>query len=96
MTIYWLIYISGNTKENSENDDTNDDSTKADNEKDSKQENEDSSNSNSNSKQDKSIDETDSGQQEKSPDDIKEIGGPAGPEPTRYGDWEKGGRCYDF
>ena len=25
-----------------------------------------------------------------------EIGGPRGPEPTRYGDWEKGGRCYDF
>lgn len=26
----------------------------------------------------------------------KEIGGPAGPEPTRYGDWEKAGRCIDF
>ncbi len=26
----------------------------------------------------------------------KEIGGPRGPEPTRYGDWEKGGRCIDF
>lgn len=25
-----------------------------------------------------------------------EIGGPKGPEPTRYGDWEKNGRCYDF
>jgi hypothetical protein len=25
-----------------------------------------------------------------------EIGGPKGPEPTRYGDWEKGGRCVDF
>ena len=25
-----------------------------------------------------------------------EIGGPAGPEPTRYGDWEVGGRCSDF
>jgi len=25
-----------------------------------------------------------------------EIGGPAGPEPTRYGDWERGGRCIDF
>eukprot|EP00850_Spirogloea_muscicola_P020560 SM000220S07039 [mRNA] locus=s220:68484:69107:+ [translate_table: standard] len=25
-----------------------------------------------------------------------EVGGPQGPEPTRYGDWEKGGRCYDF
>ncbi|NIN58515.1 MAG: DUF1674 domain-containing protein [Xanthomonadales bacterium] len=27
---------------------------------------------------------------------IREIGGPQGPEPTRYGDWEKGGRCSDF
>jgi hypothetical protein len=26
----------------------------------------------------------------------KEIGGPKGPEPTRYGDWEVGGRCTDF
>ena len=26
----------------------------------------------------------------------KEIGGPTGPEPTRYGDWEKKGICYDF
>ncbi|CAI9771988.1 unnamed protein product [Fraxinus pennsylvanica] len=25
-----------------------------------------------------------------------EIGGPRGPEPTRYGDWEKNGRCSDF
>jgi hypothetical protein len=25
-----------------------------------------------------------------------EHGGPKGPEPTRYGDWEKGGRCFDF
>ena len=26
----------------------------------------------------------------------KEIGGPKGLEPTRYGDWEKAGRCFDF
>jgi len=26
----------------------------------------------------------------------KEIGGPQGLEPTRYGDWEKAGRCIDF
>ncbi len=26
----------------------------------------------------------------------KEIGGPKGPEPTRYGDWERKGICYDF
>ncbi len=25
-----------------------------------------------------------------------EIGGPAGPEPTRYGDWERKGRAVDF
>ncbi len=26
----------------------------------------------------------------------REIGGPAGPEPTRYGDWERKGRVSDF
>ena len=26
----------------------------------------------------------------------KETGGPRGKEPTRYGDWEKNGRCIDF
>jgi len=26
----------------------------------------------------------------------KEIGGRDGPDPTRYGDWEKNGRCIDF
>jgi hypothetical protein len=26
----------------------------------------------------------------------KEINGPTGPEPTRYGDWEKKGITYDF
>ena len=26
----------------------------------------------------------------------QELGGPKGPEPTRYGDWEKRGRCIDF
>jgi hypothetical protein len=25
-----------------------------------------------------------------------EVGGREGLEPTRYGDWEKGGRCIDF
>ncbi|KAL2083464.1 hypothetical protein ACEWY4_021237 [Coilia grayii] len=37
---------------------------------------------------------------QKFPDDInpetKEKGGPKGPEPTRYGDWERKGRCIDF
>ena len=26
----------------------------------------------------------------------KEIGGRTGPDPTRFGDWEKNGRCIDF
>ncbi len=26
----------------------------------------------------------------------KELGGPAGPEPTRYGDWERKGIASDF
>ena len=26
----------------------------------------------------------------------REIGGPKGPEPTRFGDWENKGRCIDF
>ncbi len=28
--------------------------------------------------------------------DLPETGGPKGPEPTRYGDWERKGRCVDF
>ena len=27
---------------------------------------------------------------------AREIGGPKGLEPTRYGDWERAGRCIDF
>ena len=27
---------------------------------------------------------------------TKELGGRIGPDPTRYGDWEKNGRCVDF
>ncbi len=34
------------------------------------------------------------------PDNVQaeaaEYGGPKGKEPTRYGDWEKNGRCIDF
>ncbi len=26
----------------------------------------------------------------------REIGGPKGAEPTRFGDWERAGRCIDF
>ena len=42
--------------------------------------------------------DVDSGQaaDERVDDKPKEIGGPKGPEPTRYGDWEKAGRCIDF
>lgn len=32
----------------------------------------------------------------KAPLPPKEIGGPTGPEPTRYGDWERNGRVSDF
>jgi len=32
----------------------------------------------------------------KASDRQKEIGGRDGPDPTRYGDWEKSGRCIDF
>ena len=32
----------------------------------------------------------------KEPKRKKEIGGQKGPEPTRYGDWEKNGRVTDF
>lgn len=27
---------------------------------------------------------------------ARETGGKDGPEPTRYGDWERGGICWDF
>ena len=30
------------------------------------------------------------------PPQPREIGGPKGLEPTRYGDWERAGRCIDF
>ena len=36
------------------------------------------------------------GQAEPGKPPPKEVGGPKGPEPTRYGDWEVGGRCTDF
>ena len=41
--------------------------------------------------------ETREGQKSKNPnDDCEELGGPKGLEPTRYGDWERAGRCFDF
>ena len=39
--------------------------------------------------------DTDKKQGQQRPD-HGEVGGPRGLEPTRYGDWEKGGRCIDF
>lgn len=33
---------------------------------------------------------------ERSVEPSVEIGGQKGPEPTRFGDWEKNGRCTDF
>lgn len=30
------------------------------------------------------------------PSVTKEVGGVNGPDPTRYGDWVKNGRCIDF
>ena len=30
------------------------------------------------------------------PAEPAEKGGPKGPEPTRFGDWESNGRCTDF
>ena len=30
------------------------------------------------------------------PPEPQEDGGPTGPEPTRFGDWERKGRCIDF
>ncbi|MCF3945472.1 MULTISPECIES: DUF1674 domain-containing protein [Acidiphilium] len=44
-------------------------------------------------KTDAPVAKTDSEEQKTWP---KEIGGPKGPEPTRYGDWERNGRCSDF
>ena len=40
--------------------------------------------------------ETPEPQPTEQPPRPKEIGGPKGPEPTRYGDWEYNGRCTDF
>jgi len=42
---------------------------------------------------------TDTEKETKNVEQVKqpiEIGGQKGPEPTRYGDWEKNGRCTDF
>lgn len=41
-------------------------------------------------------DSSDPGSISQSVDKPTEIGGRAGPDPTRFGDWEKNGRCVDF
>lgn len=47
---------------------------------------------------DKTTEETEraNAQSDLSKEKTDEHGGPKGPEPTRYGDWEKNGRCIDF
>ena len=40
--------------------------------------------------------EQDNTQASKQDQQPKEYDGPKGKEPTRYGDWEKNGRCIDF
>jgi hypothetical protein len=41
-------------------------------------------------------DASESGAAETAVQAVREIGGPNGLEPTRYGDWEHKGRCIDF
>ena len=47
-------------------------------------------------KNQQSQDKKTSTSQDDKQDRKKEIGGQKGPEPTRYGDWEKNGRVSDF
>ncbi len=42
------------------------------------------------------IEEKHLGQFSDKPKKPKEVNGPKGLEPTRYGDWERKGICYDF
>jgi hypothetical protein len=42
------------------------------------------------------IDQSIIGKSEETGAKTAEYGGPAGLEPTRYGDWESKGRCVDF
>jgi len=43
-----------------------------------------------------SVPNGDNAAQPADPAKAKEIGGPKGLEPTRFGDWERDGRCVDF
>jgi hypothetical protein len=47
---------------------------------------------NADSKSDRKVDDTPTADVNR----PKEIGGRGGLDPTRYGDWEKAGRCIDF
>ena len=47
---------------------------------------------NADSKSDRKVDDTPAADAKR----PKEIGGRGGLDPTRYGDWEKAGRCIDF
>ena len=40
--------------------------------------------------------EKDDAEEQDESEKPKEIGGREGPDPTRYGDWEKAGRCIDL
>jgi hypothetical protein len=40
--------------------------------------------------------EKDDAEEQREAEKPEEIGGREGPDPTRYGDWEKAGRCIDF
>ena len=42
------------------------------------------------------VDRVESQEKTDKSDDVPEIGGVKGPEPTRYGDWDNNGRCTDF
>ncbi len=52
--------------------------------------------SGSGSSPDIAVNDTPQPEQGTTEDKPKEIGGRDGPDPTRYGDWEKAGRCIDF
>lgn len=47
-------------------------------------------------KKPKARDEPSEQNRRKNPPAPFETGGRKGPDPTRYGDWEKDGRCIDF
>jgi hypothetical protein len=46
--------------------------------------------------QSQALDQSETGESPRHEPPVPEIGGPKGPEPTRFGDWERAGRCIDF